>query len=37
LTVNDSPANALIVLPERTYANDCEVIELGADKVEIVP
>lgn len=37
LTVNGSPANVLIVLPERTYANDCEVVELGADKVEIVP
>lgn len=26
-TVNDDPANVLIVLPERTYANDCEVVE----------
>jgi ureidoglycolate lyase len=25
-TVNDRPANVLIVLPERTYANDCTVV-----------
>ena len=29
-------ANVLIVLPERTYANDCEVVELGeAEQVRI--
>lgn len=27
-TVNDTPANVLIVLPERTYANDCQVFQL---------
>lgn len=27
-TANSKPANVLIVLPERTYANDCEVQEL---------
>jgi ureidoglycolate lyase len=27
-TVNDQPANVLIILPERTYANDCVVVEL---------
>ena len=27
-TLNDAPANCLIVLPERTYANDCTVEEL---------
>jgi ureidoglycolate lyase len=27
-TLNRAPANVLIVLPERTYANDCEVINL---------
>jgi ureidoglycolate lyase len=26
-TVNDQPASVLIVLPERTYANDCIVIK----------
>ena len=26
VTVNDDPANVLIVLPERTYANDCIVV-----------
>jgi ureidoglycolate lyase len=34
-TVNDDPANVLIVLPERTYANDCGVVVLGEDKVKI--
>jgi ureidoglycolate lyase len=35
-TVNDDPANTLIVLPERTYANDCEVFELEeADRIRI--
>lgn len=28
-TENDDPANVLIVLPERAYANDCEVLELS--------
>jgi len=37
-TVNDQPANVLIVLPERTYANDCEVFELkGEDRILIEP
>jgi ureidoglycolate lyase len=27
-TVDNSPANVLIVLPERAYANDCKVFEL---------
>jgi len=27
-TVNEAPANVLIVLPMRTYANDCEVVPL---------
>jgi ureidoglycolate lyase len=27
-TLKRAPANVLIVLPERTYANDCEVINL---------
>lgn len=36
LTVNDDSANVLIVLPERTYANDCEVFEFMDDeKIEI--
>ncbi|MBN1675881.1 MAG: ureidoglycolate lyase [Kiritimatiellae bacterium] len=30
-TVNDEPANVLIALPERTYANDCRVVELAGD------
>jgi ureidoglycolate lyase len=35
-TVNDDPANVLIMLPERTYANDCEVYEHTAEeKVQI--
>lgn len=35
-TVNDDPANVLILLPERTYANDCEVFEIeDADKIKI--
>ncbi len=35
-TVNDQPANVLIVLPERTYANDCEVFELkDQDRIKI--
>ncbi len=32
LTCNDQPANVLIVLPERTYANDCEVCELEPEE-----
>ena len=31
ITPNDKPANVLIVLPERTYANDCEVVTLDDD------
>jgi ureidoglycolate lyase len=31
-TVNDQPANVLIVLPERTYANDCIVVALEGDE-----
>lgn len=35
-TVNDTPANVLIVLPERTYANDCEVFQLEEnDRIRI--
>lgn len=35
-TVNDEPANVLIVLPERTYANDCEVVPLeGEDRIRV--
>jgi len=30
-TANNTPANVLIVLPERTYANDCEVFQLEED------
>ena len=30
-TVNDDPANVLIVLPERAYANDCSVVTLAED------
>jgi ureidoglycolate lyase len=34
--VLNGTANALIVLPERTYANDCEVINLAeSDKIRI--
>lgn len=37
-SVNDAPANVLIVLPERTYANDCEVFELKEkDRVHVLP
>jgi ureidoglycolate lyase len=36
-TVDDRPANVLIVLPERTYANDCEVVlHEPEDRIEIV-
>jgi len=35
-TANDRPANVLIVLPERTYANDCEVFNIsGEDRIRI--
>jgi ureidoglycolate lyase len=35
-TVNDNPANILIVLPERTYADDCHVTELpDEDRIKI--
>ena len=35
-TVDNKPANVLIVLPERTYANDCIVVELKkADQIGI--
>jgi ureidoglycolate lyase len=35
-TVDDKPVNILIVLPERTYANDCQVVELKkADRIKI--
>ncbi len=35
-TVNDDPANVLVVLPERTYANDCKVFTLEeADRIII--
>lgn len=36
-TIDDKPANILIILPERTYANDCHVTELhneGRIKIE---
>ena len=36
-TVNDQPANVLVVLPERTYANDCAVVlHEPEDKIQIV-
>lgn len=31
-TVNDEPANILINLPERTYANDCIVVNLKEEE-----
>lgn len=31
-TLSDDPANVLIVLPERLYANDCTVVELAPDE-----
>jgi ureidoglycolate lyase len=31
-SVDGRPSNVLIVLPERTYANDCTVVELEADE-----
>jgi ureidoglycolate lyase len=35
-TVNDTPANVLIVLPERAYANDCEIFPLERkDRIRI--
>ena len=30
--VGGGPANVLIALPERTYANDCTVVELAEDE-----
>ena len=34
--INDSPVNVLIVLPERTYVNDCVIIEIPeADQIAI--
>ncbi|MCD6289797.1 MAG: ureidoglycolate lyase [Anaerolineae bacterium] len=34
--VGDTPVNVLIVLPERTYANDCDVVELvEEDRIRI--
>ena len=36
-TTNGKPANMLIVLPERLYANDCQVVELEVqDQIKIV-
>lgn len=36
LSANDEPANTLVVLPERTYANDCEVVELSeAEQIRV--
>jgi ureidoglycolate lyase len=34
LTVNDKPANVLIILPERTYADDC-IVEKLHNPIEI--
>lgn len=35
-TLNDEPANVMVNLPERAYANDCDVIELEEkDRIEI--
>ncbi len=35
-TANNQPANVLIVLPERTYANDCVVVKLDEkDRIRI--
>lgn len=31
-TVDTETANVLIVLPERTYANDCQVVEIPKEK-----
>ena len=31
ITVDDDPANVLIVLPERAYANDCWVVTLAEE------
>jgi ureidoglycolate lyase len=37
MTASASPANVLIVLPERTYANDCIVVQLDeSQRLEIV-
>lgn len=32
IAIDTEVANVLIVLPERTYANDCEVADIPADK-----
>ncbi len=35
-TLTNNSANVLIILPERTYANDCEVVQLqGNDRIAI--
>lgn len=35
-TVNEKPSNVLIVLPERTYARDCAVVEIAkADQIQV--
>lgn len=35
-TPNNKPANILIILPERTYANDCTAVELeNTDRINI--
>ena len=34
-TTNERAANVLIVLPERTYATDCTVVELGENQIRI--
>ena len=35
-SVNAQAANVLIILPERTYANDCEVFEIKEeDRIRI--
>ncbi|MCS7061614.1 MAG: ureidoglycolate lyase [Anaerolineae bacterium] len=36
IALGDKPANVLIVLPERTYANDCTVVKLDADEQLVV-
>ena len=30
-SANDTPVNTMIVLPERTYNNDCIVVEFNGD------
>ena len=37
LDLGSEVANVLIILPERTYANDCQVYEIPpADQIEII-